>query len=179
MNPELEHQLQAWVDGQLPPDEARELAARVERDPALRALADNLRSFSRLLKDHEPVRGVPDSREFYWSRIRQGIERAGAAAAPAPESERAGGAWLRWLAWMVPAAGAALALVAFLSQPSPQEREARPVAVAEAVEGPRAADRGGPGNLEVESPSDQLTTLTFYSAQDAMTVVWLGRVDLL
>lgn len=167
MNAQQQELVQAWVDGQLDAADAREAAALVERDPACRALADNLRGFSRLLRDNPPLRPVPESREFYWATIRRGIEQAErtreretrtAAARPSP--------W-RWIPWFFPAAAASLALFLALrpSDPASPPLAGSPV--------PRLAEH------RIAAETDQLTTLTFYSAQDAMTVVWLGEVDLL
>lgn len=159
--------VQAWIDGQLGPTEAREVAALVQRDPAFRALADNVRGLSRLLRDHPLPRTVPESREFYWSKIRRGIEENERAVERTRDQGSLATRALRWLPWLVPAAAAVLA-VAFFLRPAPET----PTLV-----GPR----GVPQMAEhrVEAVSDQLTTLTFYSAEDAMTVVWLGQVDLM
>lgn len=174
MNQELQRQLQAWVDGELSPAEARDLADRVRQDAEAQALCENLRRVTAVLKAHEPAPQVPESREFYWSKIHRGIleSEAGRATRSRPEPAAARPDFSRWLAWLLPVGACAMAALLLV---------------------PRFARDQGPGGLaaaragnaqpivghEVESPSDQVTTLTFYSAQDSMTVVWLGNVDLL
>lgn len=161
--------IQAWIDGELEPSEARKIAARVESDPQARALAENLRAFSSLLHDHPPARAVPEPRDFYWSRIRQGIEsteaQAEAQAQPRPSATFHP---LRWLAWLVPVGAAAFAAMLFLRpMPSPDF----------------ATMAGLPAtpltNHEVETPSKDVSSLTFYASQESMTVVWLGTIDFL
>ena len=167
MNPLLQEKVQAWVDGQLDAAETREVAAQVERDPECRALADNLRSFSHLLRENPPARTVPDSREFYWNAIRRGIEQSERARARDATGDRSFASPIRWLAWFLPVGVAALAF-ALLFRPG---TEVPSTPAAGAV--PRLAHH------EVEAGSDQITTLTFYASEEAMTVVWLGDVDLL
>lgn len=163
--------VQAWVDGELPETEARELARQLEQDPTSRALAENLRDFSRLLREHEPVHPLAESRDFYWSKIRRGIEAQEAAAARAETTTPVRVSRRRWfLPWALPAGAALLAAALYLGGPGshPSGRQTH----AKANE-PVMTDH------EVESPSEEMTTVTFYSAQDGMTVVWLGRVDLI
>lgn len=168
MKQELQHRLQAWVDGELDPESAREVAAWVDREPAARALADNLRQFSQVLKQAEPALALPESREFYWSKIRRGIEQAESAQARSPAAAgRPAFNPLRWLGWLLPAGAAALAAVFFL-------RPADSFPVLQAVSNTPAITQH-----EIETPSSEVTSLTFYSAQEGLTVVWLGSVDLL
>ncbi len=167
MNQELQHRLQAWVDGELDPDSAREVAAWVAQEPAARMLADNLRQFSQVLREADPILTLPESREFYWSKIRRGIEQAERLEARTEVATRATPNPLRWLAWLLPAGAAALAAVFFL-RPS----ESFPVLKA-SNNIPTLTQH------EVETPSSEVTSLTFYSAQEGLTVVWLGSVDFL
>lgn len=167
MNRELQEKIQAWVDGELDATEAQRIADLTRSNPAAQALAQNLRGFRDLVRSHPTERPLDASREFYWSRIRQGIERAAAAetspARPIPESRRFAA---RWLAWFIPSAvvaGAALFLLRPDSTPIPSREPQGPVLV----------------EHEVESPLPEVSTLTFYSSNDAMTVVWVGPADIL
>ncbi|MBL9139511.1 MAG: hypothetical protein JNK85_26825 [Verrucomicrobiales bacterium] len=177
MNDELRHRLQAWVDGQLDAKAAEEIARLVETEPEARQLSENLRQVRQLVRSHEPVRRVPDSRDFYWSRIRQGIELAEAQAArkstPAPASGR-GWTWWRWL---LPVAGVALVVVV-LRPHAPSNEVSPPPGPLTVAQAPVTSNSVVSGH-EIETPSPELTSLTFYSAQDAMTVVWVGSVDML
>jgi hypothetical protein len=161
MNEQLQHQLQAWIDGELDSGAARDIAQRVQHDPEARAFCDNLRAIHNLLRAHEPSPVVPETREFYWSKIRRGITATPEVrpAAPAREPVR----W-SWLAWFIPAAAVLVAVLLYL----PGRRQAP---------SPELASSAVMVEHEIEAADVGLTSLTFYSAQDSMTVVWLGRND--
>ena len=108
MKLERQLELQAYLDGELSSRAARRVAEWLGRDPEAQALAAELRMTKRLLVDNEPEVTVPESGEFYWSRIWRAIEAGGTRP---PERAHA----LRWLfGWrrlFVPLSGVALALV--------------------------------------------------------------------
>ncbi|MGA4577804.1 anti-sigma factor family protein [Limisphaera sp. VF-2] len=112
--------LQAWLDGELPESERQAWAVRWAEDPQAQALLEELRLVQGTLRrfDEGQLR-VPETREFYWSRIARAIEAgAGPAPAPAPVTR---GLWqwlLEWKRWLAPAAVlASLAVVLTLSLP--------------------------------------------------------------
>lgn len=177
MNDELRHRLQSWVDGQLEPAAAEEIARLAAREPEARQLTENLRQVRQLLRTHEPVRTVPESRDFYWSRIRRGIEAGEAAAVETAASSDAPDRRWTWWRWLLPVAGAALVVVA-LRPWTPTDEVSPDTGSVTVAKGPASATAVVSGH-EVETPSPELTSLTFYSAQDAMTVVWVGSVDML
>ncbi len=144
--------LQAHLDGELAPDEAREVVARLQRDVEARALFDKLKGARRLLAAHEPGLQVPESREFYWSRIRREIERVEREPEPRPHP-----AWHvgRWLRLALPAA-AALLFAALLLH--------RSVA---------SAPLFAVGD-EIETPLEERDSFTFRSESAHMTVVWVS-----
>jgi hypothetical protein len=82
------------------------------------------------------------------------------------------------LAWLLPAC-AAIALLVWL--PSRQEPAApNPGSLADARSLPtQDSTTVTMVGHEIETPDTGMASLTFYSAQNAMTVVWLDRVDLL
>src|SRR5688572_6098577 len=82
MTEDQQLKLQAFLDGELSEKEAREMASWLARDAEATALAGELRNTRKALKDSEPNIRVPESREFYWSKIQREIERE---PAPAPE----------------------------------------------------------------------------------------------
>ena len=83
MTTEQQLKLQAFLDGELPETDAREVAAWLARDADATALAGELRNTRGALADFEPGLKLPESREFYWSKIQREIERSTPAPAPA------------------------------------------------------------------------------------------------
>ena len=83
--------LQAWLDGELEPEAAREMGAWVSQDEEARAMAEELRAVHQLLRTHEPLHPVPESRDFYWSGIQRAI-----ASSPAEERVSVAEVWADW-----------------------------------------------------------------------------------
>lgn len=106
MNQELK--LQAYLDNELPPEEAREVANWLARDREAVALLKSLKATRQALAQFESGIRVPESREFYWSKIRREIETLEAAR---PEPVRV--SWLVQLRrFLIPASAAALLVIA-------------------------------------------------------------------
>ena len=87
MTEEQQLKLMAFLDGELPEGDARDVAAWVARDAEAGDLLAELRNTRKALADFEPGLKVPESREFYWSKLLrriEGAEPAPAAPAPAP-----------------------------------------------------------------------------------------------
>jgi anti-sigma factor RsiW len=94
MTEEQQLKVQAFLDGELPESDSREVAAWLARDADASALLGELKNTRNALKEFESpgTAGVPlalgeklpESREFYWSKIKREIERAAPEAAPAP-----------------------------------------------------------------------------------------------
>jgi anti-sigma factor RsiW len=82
MTEDQQLKLQAFLDGELSEKEAREMASWLARDAEATALGGELRNTRKALKDSEPNIRVPESREFYWSKIQREIERQEPALAP-------------------------------------------------------------------------------------------------
>jgi anti-sigma factor RsiW len=106
MNADLELKLQAYLDGELPASEGKELETLVARDGEARALLAELANTRATLTGHEAEIKLSESREFYWSKIQREIRRQ--AAVPRMEAPISAFAWLRRL--LAPA-GAAAALL--------------------------------------------------------------------
>lgn len=153
MNHELELKAQAWLDGELSADETREVAAWVDREPGVRALVLELKATKAALADNELARSLPESREFFWSRIAREIARL--EATPARDGRPL---WLRWWFRFLAPAAIVAALAALLVTP---------------LLGPKP----GPSRsslAEVESPLDNVSSFTFRSEAEGMTVVWIN-----
>lgn len=112
--------LQAYLDGELPEPEAREMADRLARDPGAAALLTELRNTRDGIRGSETVTQLPESREFYWSKIKREIERQ-ETSRPAPTPTLPLVERLR--RFLIPAAGVALLVIAglFAIQGPPQE----------------------------------------------------------
>ena len=76
MNEEQQLKLQAFLDGELPEREAREILAWTQRDGAAAALLAELKNTRQALVKSEPHLSVPESRDFFWSKIEREIQRA-------------------------------------------------------------------------------------------------------
>ena len=102
--------LQAWLDGELPEAEARAVADWVAREPEASALAEELRQTRRALAGFEADLRLPESREFFWSKIEREIaRRAAPARVPAPRAAAILAGLRRCL---IPATAAALLVLA-------------------------------------------------------------------
>jgi anti-sigma factor RsiW len=145
--------LQAWLDGELPEAEAAEVKAWVERDAEARALVAELRNTAGALTGNEPEIKLPESREFFWSKIQREIERQEAPARPAA-ARWSLGMWLRRVA--LPLSGVAtvaLALGLMLAKPKPVQAE--------------------PESDETEVASDTIGASTYRDDEHHLTMVWV------
>ena len=157
MNRDLALKYQAYVDGELPDAEARQVALALEQDAEARALVDELRGAKELLAGNELDVTLPETREFYWNRIQREIERL--EAQPAGLSDDGGwlalfGGWRRFLA---PLAG--VAVIAFLAMAAVRFYNPTPI----------------DHLAEIENLADESTSYSFRS--DNMFVVWVQDSD--
>jgi hypothetical protein len=131
--------------------EAAEVSRRLEQDGQERLLHDELRLLKDLMRRSELVRPVPETRAFYWSQIRRGIE-----SAPREHSAGAKGLvwWLRWLAPV----GATAVLCWFWLLPT---------------EWDSGSTKGLLVGHEIETPVEETTSFAFRSESAAMSVVWV------
>ena len=98
MNRDLHLKLQACLDGELPEAEARELGEVLGRDAEANALLAELRNTRSALAGFEAEVKLPESREFYWSKIKREIQRL-----EKPEPARpAISLWTAWRKSLVP-----------------------------------------------------------------------------
>lgn len=77
--------IQAWIDGELAPQESSKIADLVDLDLEARAVADELETIQKIFKSGENELELEDSRDFYWSQIHRQIE----AENPEPPRETA------------------------------------------------------------------------------------------
>jgi|DewCreStandDraft_4_1066084.scaffolds.fasta_scaffold91271_2 hypothetical protein len=153
MKREQEWELQAYLDGELSARAARRVAGWLAREPEAQALAGELRMTKSVLAGNEPEVAVPESREFYWSKIQRAIE----AAERAPDRRRVDWRELPWWRklWL-PASGLALVAVLLLIL----------------GKDPRM---GSEFYLtEVENLSEHFTAHAFRSHKDQVLFVWIS-----
>ncbi len=105
---ESELKLQAFLDGELPDAEAREVASWLAKDREATGLLGELKNTRQALVGFDRGIRLPESREFYWSKIQRQIESV--SAQPAPEVQVSWFAQLRRL--LVPATALALVCLA-------------------------------------------------------------------
>ena len=154
MKHETELKIQAHLDGELSPTDAQQITELIRRDTEARALYESLTATRTILKENEPQLALPESREFYWSKIERAIRRPALAEEQAP---RLAAGWNRWwMRFVVPLAGAAMLLAVILM-------------------GPRlgtslSSNQDWQG---VELPFEESSSITFHSDAENMTVVWV------
>lgn len=148
-NQDPQLKLQALLDGELPESETAGVRDWLARDEAAQALFAELRSTKSALAGNEAERKLPESREFFWSKVQREIEREErATAAPA--------ARVSWLAWLrghlMPVTGAA-----FLA----------------CVAGIMLFQSGSASQFgEMEVASDDMGAYTFRDQQAQLTTIW-------
>jgi anti-sigma factor RsiW len=150
MDYEAQLKLQSYLDGELPEAEAREVANLLARDKDAAALFAELRNTRQVMKGFEAGVQLPESREFFWSKIERQIR---AAEAPAPALDEIPLlARLRRLLLPLSSVGAVAAVVALLLfRPSSAE---------------------GTMFGEMELASKDMGALTYRSQSEGITMVW-------
>jgi anti-sigma factor RsiW len=153
MNHEAALKVQTWVDGELPATAASEVAAWVQGDPFAGALATELRHAQAALRAGEPEYRVPLSRELYWSGIERQIDRR---ERPQPAGPAA--PLLAWMSKFLAPLGILAALTLVLVLPMRRDQLAAT----------------SPWASEIESPLDDISSVTFRSESEGITVVWVN-----
>jgi len=152
MKLESELELQAYLDDELSPRQARKVAAAVAQDEQARLLLAELKWAKTAMTGAEPELKVPETPEFYWSKIRREIERTEPA-----QPRLAPRFLLAWRRIMAPLAG--VALVMFLT-----------VYSFRLYDGAQIAKRHP---AIVENLSEHTGAYSFRSQSENMFVVWV------
>jgi anti-sigma-K factor RskA len=151
MNQNFELKLQAWMDGELSASDARRIGQEIAADAEAGPLIAELQAVKTAMAGNELAWTVPETREFYWSKIERQIQREARNARPFQAPRQA--AWRRWLA---PLSGfAALACMLYLA--------VKPPAL--------------PTFDEISSTGEGMETVTFNDQSAGMTVVWLADTE--
>lgn len=145
----LELELQAWLDGELSATKARQVEPKIVGDENASRLVAELKSVKTDLHGNETARKVPESREFYFSKIQREIQRQSPPTQIVQAAPRAA-----WSKWLVPFLGAASLGCLLLMSTDPFSE-------------PTVA-------LDETSPvADGTEAVTFQDQAAGMTVVWL------
>jgi len=152
MNQDLQLKLQAYLDGELAPGEAKAVTAWLAQDADARALLAELTQTRGALAGFESDIKVPESREFFWSKIARDIQRQERSVPVRPPASIA--SLLRRL--MVPS-GVMVALVIGILVIKPQS----------------GLDRR-PGVAETDTAQVDAGTFTFHDFASGTTLVWLS-----
>ena len=126
MDYELQLKVQAYLDGELPPAQAGEVDRLAANDPQVAALLDELRNTGSALRVFAAETPLPESREFFWSKIQRDIRRL--EAVPAAPVDLPLLARLRRL--LVPAAALAMLFIVGFVISRPGTPAGRPTAAA-------------------------------------------------
>jgi len=152
---DYQHQLkiQAYLDGELSGPEAKEVSDWLTGQPDAAALMTELRQTGEALTGFEEGLKLPESREFFWSKVSRGIQtqenraRADAQAAPV--------GWLiRFRRFLMPAAG--VAVISLLALVVTRETG------------------GGPSNPAVETSLADGGGVVYHDFSAGATFVWLS-----
>lgn len=153
MNVDIGIKLQAYLDGELTGRDARRVAALIETDTEARALFAELQQTHALLTANEPEFRLPESREFFWSKIEREISRLEAAPTETREPS-----WVLFFrrhlgAFAGTAVAAALVMfVAFQMNIVPRDLFE-----------------------EIDNPLDDTSSFSFRSESQNMTLVWISN----
>ena len=110
MDYDVQIKIQAYLDGELPDSEAREVANLLAKDKEAVALHNELRNTRQALSGAEVGIELPESRGFFWSKIKRDIERL----EPDAPMEAAPSIFAAWRRLLVPAGAIAALAVAVL-----------------------------------------------------------------
>jgi hypothetical protein len=108
MEHDAQLKVQAWLDGELSEAQARKVAKWLEQDRDAAALAGELRNTRQALTGFEAEVRLPESREFYWSKIQREIRRLDTPAT----AGREGSFWARFRRLLAPASAVAVIVLA-------------------------------------------------------------------
>lgn len=149
MDFKTELKLQAYLDGELPEPEARKVAQWLAQDQEAVLLLGELRNTRQAMKGSEGVVQLPESREFYWSKIEREIGRL----EQPQQFEQKRPFIFRLQRFLVPLSGAvALAVVLGITL----------------LNGSSASTFG-----ETELATEDMGAITFRSDSEGITTIWL------
>ena len=117
MDYDAQLKLQAYLDGELSESEAKEVAKWLAQDQEAVLLHSELKNTRQALAAGEKPFTLPESREFFWSKIEREISRL---EAPEPVRQRES-LLARWRKLLVPISAAAVLGIVILTAIGPIE----------------------------------------------------------
>ena len=144
--------LQAFLDGELPANEASKVAKWAAEDREAAAVLEELRNTGDALAGFEAGIQLPESREFFWSKVQREIQRL---ETPAPEPTRTP-LFSLLRRFLVPASALALVLVAAVVLTRPTGPFGRTAAT------------------DIETALTDAGAFTYRDYSAATTLVWLS-----
>lgn len=153
MNHEQQLQLQSYLDGELSDREARKVTQLLAQNEEARNLFSELQFTKTALVENEPVFKLPETREFFWSKIQRDIRVAEAA----PVQTSSGSPVFAWLhRYLMPVSLAAVVAIAGIFALS----QTKPVQSAYSIG-------------EIEALNGEMDSISFRSEAERMTVIYL------
>ena len=152
MTEDQQLKLQAFLDGELPEAEMMEVAAWIARDADARAMHAELKNTRHALKTAEPNLRLPESREFFWSKIEREVQKLEPVRESIPEIS----VLERIRRWLMPLSAAAVLVIAGLLTYQHEFGSTRP---------------GHP--VEEEMAMADSNNFTYHDYSSGMTLVWL------
>lgn len=156
MNYESQLKLQAYLDGELSAWQSRRVAAWLTQDAEARMLLAELQNTRTALQGNGLEVKLPESGEFFWSKIEREILRSRPAQTGREPVAWRGWSWLRQR--LVPVS--ALAALAVMLTAAVLQYGGLSTAAYSQLE-------------EMETPLDDITAFAFRSHSSKMTVVWI------
>jgi anti-sigma factor RsiW len=157
MTDEQQLKLQAFLDGELPEKEAREIFAWTQRDQGAALLLAELKNTRQAMAESELQLSMPESREFFWSKIEREIQKQEPLTTASSDSSFLA-ALRRFLLPVSAVAALVIAgLIAHFDAPKAVVR--------------RVADADTP---TVETTLASATSTTYRDASEGTTLVWFS-----
>jgi negative regulator of sigma E activity len=165
MNTELQLQIQAYLDNELPSSEARKVAGMISNDLEAQELYRALKDTREIVSTNELPAQLQEPRDFYFSQIQRRI--AAAEAAQPKEAQKY--SW--WIRMVMPFAGAAALLAVVLmtlNNGTGLKTALNPITQTDSDQIAASSSLN-----EFENQSEEVGSITYRNEAEGITVVWL------
>ena len=160
--------IQSWMDGELAPKEAAQIATLIEENPEALALSEELRMVENALHFGEKSEILDDSRDFYWSQIERQIDTGEPLPEPYVGPVTASTNLLRWVV-PVGSLGAIVILMMNFGAMSPQPQPSVPGIISDApvFATPTGLTESASGREEESTGTSGMGVINFQGIQGA------------